>query len=261
MRNKISRLAGRQLVVLLALLASTPTARANGNDCPAILPADAVAIGELRLCSVSSDSPDGLSVCRTYEAGGHAFQIEFRGGVVPVAARRLTVASMQGEASLTSATVVEVAKRRCDLTRPAGVPRNAVYRGTGVCRDEHDKPLPCSVFEGASARQPLAMRYFAYYEPDGSGIREIDALPAGPNEHAFEAELAFQMGQALAAMECCREEARDYVAHAMGLFPADATYRVTLNALSTAPKETTTVEASNCATDSTPPLSALNAGP
>ena len=129
MRNKISRLAGRQLVVLLALLASTPTARANGNDCPAILPADAVAIGELRLCSVSSDSPDGLSVCRTYEAGGHAFQIEFRGGVVPVAARRLTVASMQGEASLTSATVVEVAKRRCDLTRPAGVPRMVVECG------------------------------------------------------------------------------------------------------------------------------------
>ena len=248
------------MIMLLALVASLPGARADGNDCPAIVPADAVALGELRLCNATSGSPDELSACRNYGADSHTFRIDFRGGVVPVAVRRLAVASTQDEASPAPATVIEAGKRGCDLTRPAGVPRNAVYRGTGVCRDEHDKALPCSVYEGASARQPVAMRYFAYYEPDGRGIRHVDSLPAGPNKSALEAEVAYQLGQALAASECCREQARSYIAHAVGLFPDDSTYRATFDLLASVP-EAPALTTSNCATDSTPALSASNAGP
>jgi hypothetical protein len=261
MSNRISSVVGRQVFVLFALLASLPAAKAGINDCPAILPADAAPLGELRLCRAAGASPVELTACRNYGAGNHVFKIEFQGGVVPVSVRRLPAASRPGEASSAAETVIDVGKRGCDLARPTGVPRTAVYRGTGVCREEHDRPLPCSVFEGASARQPVAMRYFAYYEPDGRGVRQIDALPAGPNDHALEAELAFQLGQALAATECCREEARGYVAHAAGLFPADSIYRSTLNALAAAPVASTVAEVSNCVTGSTPSLSASNNGP
>jgi len=121
-----------------------------------------------------------------------------------------------------------IGKRHCNMERPLGVPAAATYRGTGVCEDEQGRPLPCSLYEHAGARQPEALRYFVYYEPDGSGIRQVDAVSAGQNEHMLEAELAFQLGQSLANRVCCRDRARAYLAHASALYPDDGAYRAAL---------------------------------
>jgi hypothetical protein len=124
-----------------------------------------------------------------------------------------------------------VGRRRCNLERPLGVPAGAAYRGTGVCEDERDRPLPCSLFEHAAARQPEALRYFVYYVPDGRGVRRIDAVSAGRNEHALEAELAFQIGRALQQAGCCRDRAEAYLLHAAALFPDDEIYRAAVAAV------------------------------
>jgi len=240
MRYQPSNLVGRQVFLLLALLGSLPAAKAGGNDCPALLPADAKPIGELRLCRADAGTSGEFSACRDYTTRDHLFTVEFRGGVVPVALRQRLAGAVQGTA--VTQTAGDRGKRGCDLTPPLDVAQGATYRGTGVCHDEHDRPLPCSVYEGANARQRTAMRYFVYYEPDGSGIRQVDALPAGPNQQAFEAEMAFQLGQALAATGCCEEKARAYVAHALGLFPADPTYRDSLNELAASSGERPAVE-------------------
>jgi hypothetical protein len=261
MRYQTSGLVGGLVILLLALLGPLSVARAGGNDCPALLPADAKLLSEFRLCGAGAGTSVELSACRDYTAGDSLFTVEFRGGVVPVALRQRAVGAAQDDEAPVTQTEGNGDKRGCDPTPPKDVSQGATYRGTGVCHDEHERPLPCSVYEGANARQGMATRYFVYYEPDGSGVRQVDALPAGPNHQAFEAEMAFQLGQALGATECCREEARGYVAHAAGLFPADSIYRSTLNALAAAPVASTVAEVSNCGTGSTPSLSASNNGP
>jgi hypothetical protein len=198
-------------------------ATVGANDCPAILPAFAGAVGEPRLCHAGDDKRDGLFVCREYRDADRVYRVLFRGGPAPKQVYELT----RDDAT---ATQLPVRGRRCELARPPGVPVAASYRGTGVCADEHGRPLPCSLFEHAGAREPEAMRYFVFYEPDGNGIRRIDALSVGRNEHALEAELAFHLGQALAGSTCCRDRARDYVAYATALFPDDGAYRAALTA-------------------------------
>jgi hypothetical protein len=200
---------------------------AAGNDCPALLPADAEAIGELRLCRVSVVGNDGFSACREYSNEQRLYQLVFRGGTAPVA---VLERSAVNDAFLNGPGDARHA-RTCDLKRPAGVPAEAVYRGTGVCRDERERPLPCSLYEHAAARTPEALRYFVYYEPDGGGVRRVDAVPAGRNERALEAEFSYQFGRALMDSDCCRDEARGYLTHAAVLFPRDAVYARALGEL------------------------------
>jgi hypothetical protein len=192
------------------------SAMAAGNDCPALLPAGAGSFGEPRLCLVGGSGADRLSVCRDYGEEQKRYRLVFRGGTVPAAMLELSAA---GDAQR-SATDGQA----CDLGRPAGVPAAATYRGTGVCRDARDQPLPCSVYEHATARDPDLLRYFVYYEPDGRGVRRVDTVSAGRNERALEAELAYQLGVALMRSGCCRDAARGYLIHAVTLFPRDAVY-------------------------------------
>lgn len=196
----------------------------GANDCPAILPAGAGALGELRLCQVGATGVHGFSVCREYSDDQRLYQVMFQGGTSPAVVLVRPVAGAGTVNDQSPENNISVSGAACDLARPEGVPVASVYRGTGVCRDEQGEPLPCSVYEHAAAREPVAIRYFVYYEPDGTGLRKVDALPAGRNERVLEAEIAFQLGQAMAGAACCREDARGYLAHAVTLFPRDSVY-------------------------------------
>ena len=212
--------------LLVAALVAAATSLAAGNDCPAILPAAASAIDEPRLCRANDD--DSVFVCRTYRDGRRVYQVLFRGGTSPVAVYEHAGMDRHRGETVLQGTRRNIGKRHCNLERPLDVPAGAAYRGTGVCKDEQGRPLPCSLYEHAGARQPETMRYFVYYEPDGSGMRRVDALPAGNNEHVLEAELAFQLGQALSRNVCCSSRALAYLTHAAALFPDDDTYRAAM---------------------------------
>lgn len=236
-------LTGLAIVLMTALGVFAP--ETGANDCPAILPTSAGAVGEPRLCQVGEGKSDRLFVCRDYRDSDRHYRVLFRGGPVPKQIHELARHD-------SIPTRHAVAGRRCDLARPAGVSATASYRGTGVCQDEHGRPLPCGLFEHAAARQPEAMRYFVFYEPDGSGVRHVEALIAGRNEHALTAELAYQIGRALAGGGCCRDEARAYVAHAVALFPDEPSYRAALHAFESPSSANTAV----IETDGTPSESA-----
>jgi len=113
---------------------------------------------------------------------------------------------------------------RYEPERPAGVPRLATYRGTGVCTDAQERQVPCSVFEHAAARDPHEMRYMVFYHPDGSDPSTVDAQVAGENEDALLAELAFQLGLGLINTGCCRAQAEAYLKYAHELFPDAPVY-------------------------------------
>lgn len=218
---------GTRAFLFVAALVTASTSLAAGNDCPAILPEAANAISGPRLCQSAAGNGE-FSVCREYRDDRTTYQVVFRGGTSPLAVYERAGASLPSGVSAPEETRRAVGNRRCDLERPQGVPAAAVYRGTGVCEDEQGRPLPCSVFEHAGAREPEALRYFVYYEPNGSGIHRIDAVSAGPNERMLEAEMAFQLGQSLTKSNCCRDRAQVYLAHAVALFPDDGAYRAAL---------------------------------
>jgi hypothetical protein len=230
MRCTRTRFPARCAATLMTTLGMMSATAVANNDCPAILPMDAVAISMPRLCQHASMGRNEHAVCREYSDDQRIYQVVFRGGASPAAVYELTSAYTQDEATAPNVTPLRIGKRSCDLERPQGVPGAATYRGTGICQDEQGQPLPCSLFEHAGARQPEAMRYFVYYEPGGGGIRRIDTVSAGPNERMLEAEMAFQLGQALANSICCRERSRAYLARAAALFPDDGTYRAALTA-------------------------------
>jgi hypothetical protein len=227
MRCATSRKLFAFSLLFAVVLVSYPAIAAAGNACPTILPADVKAISEPRLCRVGAKS-DGFSVCREYSNDRYIYQLVFRGGTSPKVVYELTRTGRHTSETVQESTRRNIGKRECSMERPSPVPAGAIYRGTGVCDDEQGRPLPCSLFEHTGARVPEAMRYFVFYEPDGSGVRHIDAQSAGRNEHALEAELAFQLGQALSKDVCCSNFAKSYLAHAATLFPDDDTYRAAM---------------------------------
>jgi len=228
MRNLILPYRATFALLFGMVCAAASAMERNRSDCPAILPADAVAISEPRLCRIDETGHDNAAVCREYSDDRQLYQLVFRGGTTPHAVSVIHANGSTPVAMAGNDTSSLAGNPQCNLERPAGVPANAAYRGTGVCEDEHGQPLPCSLFEHTSAREPEAKRYFVYYHPDGRGVRQIDIVSAGRNTYALEAELAHQLGQALSATGCCREQALQYAAYAAALFPDDMTYRAAL---------------------------------
>lgn len=182
--------------------------------------------GNLFICRNELGAGAEPFACLQRRRGNRTQVLLYRGGPAPRAIRTRDGTSNRSTEYRLSAH--ERQAWRFAAPHPASIPNAAHYRGTGVCRDERARPLPCSVFEYAAARQPEGARYFVYYEPDGSGVRRIDVLSAGRNEHALEAELAHQLGRALTRVDCCRDEARAWLAHALTLFPDDPHYRAAL---------------------------------
>lgn len=215
-------------VLFALMLVVKPAIVAANNACPTILPADAIAISEPRLCRVEAAERAGFSVCIEYSNDRRIYQVVFQGGTSPKAVYEYARTGRQTREIVQEKTRRDIGKRHCNLARPSWVPEAAIYRGTGVCEDKQGLPLPCSLFEHSSARLPEAMRYFVYYEPDGSGVRRVDALSAGRNEHVLEAEFAFQLGQSLVNATCCSDRARAYLAHAAALFPDVGAYRAAM---------------------------------
>ena len=58
-----------------------------------------------------------------------------------------------------------------------------------------------------------------------NGRSFIDVEDAGANKDAMVAELAYQIGTSLWQTECCHEQALQYLAYALQLFPRSITYR------------------------------------
>lgn len=228
MRCATSRSLFACSLILAVALSAIPLVAAASNVCPKILPADVVAVSEPRLCRSGDPNGDKFSVCREYQNNQRIYQVVYRGGTEPKAVYARVRPDGHRDNAENLAARHDIADRICRLSAPPSVPAGATYSGTGVCEDEQGRPLPCSLYEHAAARQPEALRYFVYYEPDGSGIRRIDAVSAGQNEHMLEAELAFQLGQSLVNDICCREQAQAYLAHAAALFPDDGVYRAAL---------------------------------
>jgi len=143
-------------VIVLTSLASVAS-RSLASECTHFTSRDATAQEELRLCEREINGPVETYACREYRDAGNRYELLFKGGPAPKAIRQQATGDEQ--ASLRAFSRADAQGQACRQTPPPGVPTHATYRGTGVCLDAKDRSVPCSLFEHAMARDPVAMRY------------------------------------------------------------------------------------------------------
>mgnify|MGYP007059378624 CR=1 FL=1 len=198
------------------------TGSVNANECLNLMPYDTVADGLPHICQSSFNGVENSYSCQDYRFNNTRYRVLYRGGVTPKAVIELT---RNDNYYLLSAPLFGDERLRCPLKPPAGIPQHATHRGTGVCYDENDEMVACSVFEHAAARETEAHRFMTFYHPSSEQPVTIDAQIAGNNEDALVAEIAFQIGMSLWDSECCTEQAVDYLAYAYRLFPRNDLYK------------------------------------
>lgn len=213
---------GRQFRTLLAGIALVLAGQVAANECLDLMPDDVVAEGYPEICQSDFNGIKSNYSCQTYRSGETLYRVLYRGGVTPKAVLKF---NPDASRRLISAPLFGDNRLKCPLKPPVGIPEFAIHRGTGVCYDENDKVVACSVFEHAAARQLQAHRFMTFYNANSEKQVMIDAQIAGNNHDAMVAEIAFQIGMSLWDTECCAEQAVSYFAQAYYLFPRAEAYR------------------------------------
>ena len=150
MYDNHTALPGTGIRFLLLVLAMFFIAHAAANECLNLFPYDTAEDGLPKICQSSFNGTQANYSCQDYRSGDNRYRILYKGGSSP---KEQVLSSPQfGDQTL-----------NCQLKAPAGVPKYAVHRGSGVCNDENDKPVACSFFQYAAARDTLAHSYMVYY--------------------------------------------------------------------------------------------------
>jgi len=205
------------IATILALLAST---NAAANECYSKFPAGTTPVGHVKICQSGFTGLQARYSCQDYRHGQQYFRVIYKGGLEPKAV--IKIGERGGEELVWSPSFGDQ-HMRCPLPAPQAVPKHASHRGLGVCLDEDNAKIPCSVYEHAPVRQSRSWRYLVFYHPDRAEL--VHQTPAGNNHDAMVAELAYQLGLSLLETRCCSEQASVYLEHAHRLFPKATAYR------------------------------------
>ncbi len=215
-------LIGRQWTFVLSSFFLLLTNYAVANECLDLFPYDTVADGHSKICQSDFNGISNHYSCQDYRSGETRYRVLYRGGLTPKAVIQI---NSDNNVQLISAPLFGDPRLRCPLSPPSGIPKHAEHRGIGICHDDHDRMVACSVFEHAAARQTEATRYMTFFDSHDRPTVTIDAQIATSNDDAMVAELAFQIGMSLWDTECCAEQAVEYLKQAYKLFPRAEAYR------------------------------------
>lgn len=207
------------------------------SDCLQILPATASKVGPPQICQSDFSGTQQNYACQDYCSDQRCYRVLYKGGLIPKAILQLDSNRKFESVMLTEKDI----KLSCPLSAPADIPLQAKHLGTGVCNDEQDTLVPCSLYEYAPARQAMAYRYMVFFTKYANGICEtqIDTQHINNLQNAMTAELAYQFGISLKDTGCCTIKAINYLEYAYQLFPGDCIYRdAYLQILSTSPEPT-----------------------
>jgi len=194
----------------------------SANECLNLMPYDVVADGQPKLCHSNVSGKRELYSCQDYVSGNNHYRVLYRGGRVAKAVLSLQA---DGKELLLDSPGQAKASLSCPLEAPSGVPKYASHRGMGICSDDHDRAVACSVFAYAAPREPVTHSYMVFYPRSATEKLLIQVSNTGKNDNAMVAELAFQIGKSLSKTECCSQKALKYFAYAYHLFPRSETYR------------------------------------
>lgn len=222
MCDNLVKLPGTAIRVVVSLLAMFAIAHAAANECLNLFPYDVTEDGPPKICQSALTGTPSNYACQDYRSGKNRYRVLYKGGRT---AKAILVLKADGTHQVLSSPFRGDPKLNCPLSAPKGVPRYASHRGMGVCRDDKNMPVACSVFQYAAARQSVAHMYMVYY-PNGTQHKiQVEVEDAGANDDAMVAELAYQLGRSLLGTSCCSDQAMKYLAYAYHLFPRSETYR------------------------------------
>jgi hypothetical protein len=210
-KYKVLALAG-----LTSLFQFSPV---NANECLQMLPANTIKDGIPKVCQSDFSGTKLDYVCQDYRAGEQHYQVLYQGGVTPKAILRTNTDNR--------VTPMAINANACPLPAPTGIPSHALHRGIGLCLDQNDDTVPCSIYEHAEAREPVQYRHMVFYKhnkPEQNKV-SIETQVIDANHDAMAAELAYQIGISLSQTECCADQAIEYLAYAHQLFPHANVYR------------------------------------
>lgn len=208
------------MIVLAGLTGLFQVMPAYANECLQVLPANTIEDGIPKICQSSFNGTKRDYVCQDYRAGDQKFQVLYQGGVKPKAI-------LQIDTNNKSTLKLESVKQAtCPLPAPTGIPSHALHRGIGICLDDNDETVPCSIYEHVEAREPVQYRHMIFYQSDNEHDEvTINTQIYDANHDAMAAELAYQIGLNLSNTECCAAQAIEYLAYAHKLFPHAEVYR------------------------------------
>jgi len=194
------------------------------DNCLNYISADAEAIGEFAICRVKHKGVAGTYACQRYHDASRMYVILFRGGTSPQAIYSTDLDLRQPARVEWDRTTTRTGLS-CQFTRPDSVPASARYLGTGVCENDINRKVPCSLYHHAAARQTTIERHMAFFDADGRGVSSVEIYPSSENNQALIAELAYQLGMAKMKTACCRRQAIAYLQFAYEAFPRSTIYR------------------------------------
>lgn len=197
--------------------------RAIPASCSAFVPADAVTHDSFKLCQSDHSGKDENYACQTFVAADGRYRVLFKGGRHPRAIAK--VAENGDVAEMLWSENGQAPQPVCHFPPPIKVPAETSFKGAGVCLDEGNRSIPCTVFHHKAARTDSVYDYLIFYKPDGSGPDYMQSIYLGENKDAMAAELAYQIGLGLLKTECCQQSGLQYVAHAYQLYPGSTLYR------------------------------------
>lgn len=209
-----------QLVTLMLILSLFYFGQAMANECLNLFPYDVKADGLPKICQARLADKTRLYSCQDYRSGPSHYRVLYRGGNTPQA-----VLSLRPDGKMTILASRTTQHLSCPLPAPSGIPRHAQHQGLGICTDPQDRPVACSIFTYAAARETQTHAYMVYYPRHAQEILRIEEETAGTNHDAMVAELAYQIGMRLTQSHCCHAQALAYLAYARSLFPQSEIYR------------------------------------
>lgn len=201
------------------------------DNCLNYLSAGAEAIGEFAICRVTHKGKPGTYACQRYQDSSRMFVILFNGGTSPQVIYS-TDLDLQQPIRVEWDRATANTRLSCQLARPDSIPASARYLGTGVCENDANRKVPCSLYHHAAARSKTMEHYMVFFDVHGRGASSVEIFPSGENNQAMIAELAYQLGMAKMKTACCRRQAAAYLRFAYEAFPRSKVYRDAYFALS-----------------------------
>ncbi|MEJ2142756.1 MAG: hypothetical protein P8Y24_10470 [Gammaproteobacteria bacterium] len=190
--------------------------------CPGFLPADATPVRNLYLCKSGHNGLENEYACHDFTSRSGEYRVLFKGGVNPIAIIRIDT---DGNVKQYIWRVDhETGQPVCMLPVNRQVPENSEFNGAGVCQDENNRSVPCTVFRYKGPRRQTFTDYVSLYGVGGNGVQQTDPVYTGYNKDAMPAELAYQIGLSLLNTTCCKKQGLEYIEQAYLLFPASQLY-------------------------------------
>ncbi len=206
------------LTVILTLIAVVTSSASYANECMKYIPSRAISVEGLKLCKSSYNGLSSLYSCQDYLAGDTTYRVLYKGGVLPKA---ILVLKKQQQEELIWSTIFGGRKLHCPLLAPKGIHIHATHHGTGICVNDNEQAVPCSVYEYKSSRQTESHRYLVLYSNNKTQAQSItvQTFIFDVTIDAMTAEIAYQFGLSLLDTLCCSEQAIQYLEYAYNLYP------------------------------------------